>query len=256
MSDSEVVRQNRVYWEHLAPHRPGEPVEFFRTGGSALTDTELALVGDLTGRRVLHLACSVGDEAISFAQLGAEVTGVDIAPSHLATARAKAAAVGVSVTFIEADMTNLAPSLTGYDLIYISWGGICWVPDLRSWTRSLASRLTLGGTLLISEHHPLWEVLTVRGNNTLAVTADYFNAARDGYTDPSKAPQITRTLGTPALPHRSYVHSLGAVVTAVLDAGLTLSALQEHPYPDSYPGLGESADHIPATYLLTAKRPE
>ncbi|HWD77567.1 MAG TPA: class I SAM-dependent methyltransferase, partial [Kribbella sp.] len=120
---SEVVSRNRIYWEQLAPHRPGEPLEFFLECGSALTEPELALVGDVRGRRVLQLACSVGDEALTFAQLGAVVTAVDLAPSHLASGRAKGQALGVQVDFIEQDMMTLDPAVTGFDLIYISWGG-------------------------------------------------------------------------------------------------------------------------------------
>lgn len=90
MSDLDVVGQNREYWNHLASHRHGEPVEFFRDGGSALTPEETAAIGDVEGRRVLQLACAVGDEALTFAQRGATVTAVDLAPAHLATGRAKA----------------------------------------------------------------------------------------------------------------------------------------------------------------------
>lgn len=251
---SEVVRQNSEYWEQLAPHRHGEPVEFFSSGGRALTDDELAAIGDVRGRRVLQLACSVGDEALTFAQLGAEVTAVDIAPSHLATGQAKAEAVGVDVRFVLQDMMTLDAEITGFDVIYISWGGLCWVPDLTDWTRMVASRLNAGGVLVISEHHPLWEILTVRGDNALSVSGDYFGTERDGYDDPLKAPEITRTIGTPDVPHRSFVWGISSIVTAVLTAGLTLRSLQEFPIEEMYPGLGEQSMSIPATYLLAAGR--
>jgi 2-polyprenyl-3-methyl-5-hydroxy-6-metoxy-1,4-benzoquinol methylase len=252
---SDVVSQNRVYWERLAPHRLGEPVEFFLAGGSVLTEAELAIVGDVRGRRVLQLACSVGDEALTFARLGAAVTAVDLAPSHLATGRAKADALGVEVEFVEQDMMTLDPRITGFDVIYISWGGLCWVPDISRWMRLVADRINPGGVLVISEHHPLWEILTVRGENSLSISSDYFGIGRDGYSDPLKAPEVTQRIGTPDVPHRSYVWSLGAVVTAVLDAGLTVQSLQEFPEPSSYRGLGEQATYIPATYLLTAGSP-
>lgn len=51
VAPSEVVRQNREYWERLAPHRQGEPVQFFSAGGTMLTEAETAAVGDLNGRR-------------------------------------------------------------------------------------------------------------------------------------------------------------------------------------------------------------
>lgn len=251
---SDVVSQNREYWEHLAPHRQGQPVQFFLDGGSALTEDEIVAVGNVQGCRVLQLACSMGDEALTFAQLGARVTAVDIAPAHLATGRAKAAALRLDVAFVEQDMMTLDAQITGFDVIYISWGGICWAPSITDWRHLVAGRLNRGGVLVISEHHPLWEVLTVRGDGTLSVSGDYFGVGRDGYTDPLKAPQVTRTIGVPDLRHRSFVWSISSVVSAVLDAGLTLRSLQEFPDDEMYPGLGSRAESIPATYLLTARR--
>jgi len=226
---SEVASQNREYWEHLAPHRQGEPVQFFLDGGSALTQDEIAAVGDVLSRRVLQLACSMGDEALTCAQRGAAVTAVDIAAAHLATGRAKAEALGLDVTFVEQDMMTLDAQITGFDVIYISWGGLCWAPSITDWTRLVAGRLNPGGVLVVSEHHPLWEVLTVRGEGNLSINGDYFGVGRDGYVDPLKAPQITRQLGTPDIPHRSFVWSISRVVSAVIDAGLTLRSLQEFP---------------------------
>ncbi|MBP2383633.1 class I SAM-dependent methyltransferase [Brachybacterium sacelli] len=253
-SDAEVVRQNSKYWELLAPHRRGEPVDFFREGGSALTEAELAAIGDVQGRRVLQLAGSIGDEGLTFAQRGADVTVVDIAPSHLETGRAKASALGLSVDFIEQDMMSLDPDITGFDIVYISSGGICWAPNLSDWAALVADRLNDGGLLVVQEHHPLWEVLTVRGLGELSVTGDYFNAGWDGYDDQSKAPQVTRVLGVPDAPHRSYVWSVGSLTSALVTAGFTIRSLQEFPELDMYSGLGERASSIPATYLLAATR--
>lgn len=251
---NDVVARNRAYWEDLAPHRKGEPVEFFQRGGSALTAHEIAAVGDLAGRRVLQLACSVGDEALTFASLGAEVTAVDISPTHLATGREKASELGLSVEYLERDMNALDDDVGEFDIIYISWGGICWVPDLTAWTDRIARRLVPGGRLVISEHHPLWEVLSVEDDATLSVSGDYFDIRRDGYVDPMKAPQVTRELCQPSLPHSSFVWSIGAVISAVLDAGLKVTSFQEFPEPDMYAGLGANAQSIPATYLLGAER--
>ncbi len=251
MESAEIVARNRRYWEALAPRRPGESIEFFRAGSSALNPDELAAVGDVRGRRVLQLACSVGDEALTFARLGANAVAVDLAPTHLATGRAKAEALGLAVDFREQDMMALDQELTGFDVIFISWGGICWVPDLTRWAADLTARLAPGGVLVISEHHPVWEILTVTA--PMRVSGDYFTPARDGYADPLKAPQITRELATP-LTGRSYVWNLGAVTTAVLAAGLTLRSLQEFPAPEMYADLDGKAGHLPATYLLSATR--
>jgi SAM-dependent methyltransferase len=257
MSDetaASVVNDNQRYWEALAPERRGEPIESLRAGAGVLNDHELAAVGDVRGRRVLQLACSVGDEALTFAQMGAQVTAVDLAPSHLATGRAKAEALGLVVDFQQHDMMNLPRDITGFDLVFISWGGVCWAPDIDAWAHVVAQRLNPGGSLVISEHHPLWEVLTVAGDDRLSISGDYFNPDRAGYADPLKAPEITRLLGVPNLPHQSFVWSIGNLISALLTAGLTIRSFREFPHADMYPGLGTTADHIPATYLLTAIR--
>jgi hypothetical protein len=97
-------------------------------------------------------------------------------------------------------------------------------------------------------------VLTVTGPGGLTVSGDYFGSGRDGYSDPLKAPQITQQVGVPDVPHRSYVWSIGRVVSAALAAGLRIRSLQEFPEVDMYPGLGVPASDLPATYLLSAVR--
>lgn len=251
---SAVTRRNRIYWEAIAAERHGEPAEFFRAGGCALSDAELAAIGDLAGLSALQLACSVGDECISFARLGADrVVGVDISPTHLATGRAKASQVGVEIELVEGDMTALDPALTEFDLIYISGGGICWVPDLDAWAETVAARLRAGGRIVISEHHPLWEVLTVSGPDRLTVTGNYLNPQRHGYDDPTKAPQITWGRTDPLPEHTSFVWSIGRVVSALITAGLTIRALHEFAEPELYRGL-DAASALPASYLLLAER--
>jgi SAM-dependent methyltransferase len=214
------------------------------------------VIGDPAGLRVLHLACAVGDESLTFAQSGATVTAVDISPTHLNTGRRKAAELGLEVDFREQDMMRLDPDLTGFDLIYISSGGICWVPDLDAWAASVADRLNPLGRLVISEHHPLWEVLSATADQRLRVAGSYFAEARAGYTDPRKAPQVTWGRDEPLPEHTSFVWNLGTVVTALISAGLVIDSLQEFPDMEMYADLGPDAEQIPAVYLLSATNPE
>lgn len=103
----------------------------------------------------------VGNESLTFAMLGARVTAVDISPTHLANGQTKAVQLGLDVDFREGDMCALGPGLNGFDLICISGGGICWVPDLDSWARTVHDRPSPDGRVIICEHHPLWETLSV-----------------------------------------------------------------------------------------------
>ncbi len=250
----------RAFWDALAPRRTGEPADFFAAGGTTLSPAELAAAGDVAGQRILQLACSTGDEAISFALLGGQVSAVDAAAAHLDTARAKAAQLDLAMDFRCADMTQLPVELTGIDLIHLSWGVLCWVADLTGFMTQLAGRLAPGGRILIAEHHPLWEVLTVTGDNQLKVSADHFGAGRRGFPDPAKGPQALAVGEDPepawARQVVSQVWGLGAVVSAVLAAGLRIETLDEQPEPEMWPGLGEPASWLPVTYLLVVSRPD
>lgn len=251
---SQVIQQNAKYWEGLAAHRPGEPVEVLRATGNAVSPAEIEAMGGVKGRRILQVAASTGDEAVTLAVAGAIVTAIDIAPTHIRTARVKAEALGVEVAFLVGDMTSLPDNLRYFDVVYVSWGGICWVPDLDTWVADMAGRLVPGGRLVVAEHHPLWEVLTVTGPELLTVTASYFDHAWRGARDIAKEPEVVAELGLATPPHTSYVWNLGQVVTAMLRAGLVLTTLNEGGHVDMYAGLGAS-EHLPSTYLAAAERP-
>ena len=75
--------------------------------------------------RVLDLCCGTGDLALAFrkeAPVGAEIVGSDFVPDMLARARAKAAACGAGVTFVEADALSLPFSDGSFDLVSCSFG--------------------------------------------------------------------------------------------------------------------------------------
>ncbi|MBP2353817.1 2-polyprenyl-3-methyl-5-hydroxy-6-metoxy-1,4-benzoquinol methylase [Kribbella aluminosa] len=250
----DITESNRASWNQIHHARPGEPASYFAAGGSTLTEAELAAAGNVRGRRVLQLACSCGDEVLSWARLGASVTGVDISEVALAMAIEKSAAAGISADFVRADMLALPESLTGFDLIYLSWGAVCWLPDLDVFATSVAARLIAGGSVLIAEHHPAWETLAVRGPSQLEVTADYFGRTTPlAAVENSKRPTGARD--NPDAPSfTAFIWPPSDVITALLKAGLTLTRFEEAPDPDSYLGLGPAASALPATYLIRATR--
>ncbi|MFK4083316.1 class I SAM-dependent methyltransferase [Kribbella sp. NPDC020789] len=116
----QITAANRASWNSIHPARPGQPAAFFADGGSALSPEEVAAAGDVTGRRVLQLACSCGDTALSWAALGASVTGIDISEVAIDLARTKSADAGIPVDFRCADMFDLPADLRDLDLIYLS----------------------------------------------------------------------------------------------------------------------------------------
>lgn len=73
--------------------------------------------------RILELCCGTGRLTIPIAEAGYTITGVDITPSMLEQAKAKATEAGLPIPFIEADIRTLnIPE--SYDLIFIPFNSI------------------------------------------------------------------------------------------------------------------------------------
>jgi SAM-dependent methyltransferase len=255
VSLEQVTEANRASWNQIAPARHGEPAEFFRSGSLALEDFELALAGDVRGHRVLQLACSCGDQVLSWSTLGATAIGIDISDVAITIARQKSADAGIPADFRRADMYDLPPDLVDLDLIYLSWGAICWAPDLNRLAQILATRLRPGGSVLLADHHPIWEILAVQGDHQLAITGDYFGRTTPRpQTDNAKLPTGARDTPTPP-PLQAFIWPTSDVIMSLLHAGLTLDSFTESPSPDIYSGLGPTATNLPAYYVIKATRP-
>ena len=103
--------------------------------------------------RVLDLCCGTGDLALAFrkeAPQGAEIVGSDFVPEMLVRARAKAAAIGVAVSFVEADALALPFGDASFDLVSCSFG----FRNLANYERGLVEILRVlkpGGVAAILE---------------------------------------------------------------------------------------------------------
>lgn len=105
------------------------------------------------GGRVLTLAEGEGRNAVWLAQQGFEVTGVDLSAVGLDKAQQLAAARGVRITTVVADLAT-------HDLGHAAWDGIVSIfahlpaPDRRALHARLARALRPGGVLLLEAYTP------------------------------------------------------------------------------------------------------
>ena len=86
----EYVRSNRRLWNDWTTiHEKSAfyDVEGFKAGRSSLNPVELDEVGDVSGKSLLHLQCHFGLDTLSWARLGAKVTGVDFSERAIGLAR-------------------------------------------------------------------------------------------------------------------------------------------------------------------------
>src|SRR2546421_13022633 len=88
-NDSERMSQNRRGWAFRTEvHLKSDFYDLasFRKGGIALRPLEQEELGDVRGRSLLHLQCHFGMDTLSWARLGAHVTGADFSEEAIAAA--------------------------------------------------------------------------------------------------------------------------------------------------------------------------
>ncbi len=231
---AEFIAANRRNWDERVPiHRRDRSgfyaVERFLAGEKELHAIVLGELGDVAGKRVIHLQCHFGLDTLILARHGAIVTGLDFSPAAIAEARRLAAETGLTAEFVCANVYDARRAVAGeFDIAYVTWGTICWLPDVAGWAQTIDSLLAPGGYLYFADAHPNMLILEERDGrlvheypiDTPAECPLVFDEAHTYSEDP-----------TPLAAMRTYqwIHSLSRVVNALIAAGLTLDFLHEHP---------------------------
>jgi 2-polyprenyl-3-methyl-5-hydroxy-6-metoxy-1,4-benzoquinol methylase len=166
----EALRKNRELWDAWTKIHVDSAfydVPSFRDGARPirLADYEREEVGTVEGRTLLHLQCHFGLDTLSWARLGATVTGMDFSEEAIAAARALAAELGIAATFIASDLYRLPEVLDEqFDIVYTSRGVLGWLPDIAAWGRVAAQFVRPGGFLYVTEIHPVPMSSRARGS--------------------------------------------------------------------------------------------
>jgi len=229
---------NRAHWDEAAElHRVSYDADALIAdphGISAVVAEDLPLLapflpdGSPTGLGMLHLQCHIGTDTLSWARLGATVTGLDVSGESLRIARDLATRAGLDIEYIESSIADGAKALAGrrFDVVYTSIGVICWLEDLDVWAKLIASALRPGGVFFIREHHPVAAALDYEGPaDELRLTWPYFNTGPIRDDSP-----VDYSSTTPIANATTYewAHSLEDVIGALLRAGLTIASFREH----------------------------
>jgi SAM-dependent methyltransferase len=222
---------------------------FFRNGGSTLFPEEVDLLGDLSGRSLVHLLCNSGQDSLSLSRLGARVTGVDISDEAVAFARTLSSDTGIPADFHRADvfdwLDETLASSSRFDIAYCSYGVLCWLPDLARFVRGVAAILAPGGRFVCVEFHPFALVFNWKWRPRHAYFSDAPVEYPDGIGDyvalsddaltPSGYLEGVKDFVNPH-PSYEFQWTIAQILTAVLDAGLSLAAYREYPYTNGWKG--------------------
>ncbi len=238
---------NRRNWdERVALHlkTASYEVETLRKGEGRLNWIEEQEIGSVDGLRVLHLQCHFGRDSLMLAQRGATVVGIDFSGDAIQVARELADDLGLAgqAKFVQSNLYDAKFALAGeapFDLVYVTWGALCWLPDIKGWAEVVSHFLKPGGELYLAEQHPASAVLddTVEHGEGPVWFWPYFS------DQPLVIEKPTDYVGDmPEMesgPIYEWIHPLGDIVTALSQSNLTIAWLREHPKItwEAFPGM-------------------
>jgi SAM-dependent methyltransferase len=264
----QYFQANRDLWdEKTSIHEKSGfyDLEGFKKGQCSLKSIELNEVGGVKGKSLLHLQCHFGLDTLSWARLGARTTGVDFSEKAIDLACSLSRDLSIPSDFICSNIYDLPDVLKGeFDIIFTSYGVLCWLPDLKKWARIIAHFLKPGGFFYIAEGHPF---LIVFDNSEKART---FEVSDSYFYEPEPIkwePEGDYTDRKAVVVHPSYewTHGLGDVINSLIGAGLRIDFLHEFPVApyrwSPFTELTEDGwwhapgDKVPLTFSLKATKP-
>lgn len=231
----DYTRINKNWWNKVTPiHATSKlyNLKSFKKGKSSLQSIETEEIGDVKGKTLLHLLCHFGMDTLSFARNGAIVTGVDLSDNSIKLAKKLSKDINVPATFICSDIYKLPNVLDKkYDIIFASYGTLCWLSNIHKWVKIIDHFLKKGGTFYIVELHPFTNILSC----DFEMMYNYFD----------KEPNIDDSPGTYAdwnanIKGDTYLwnHTLSEMINAIIAQGLKLEFIHEFPFTmyDQFPG--------------------
>ncbi len=228
MKENDYITLNRNLWnQRTEVHVQSDfyDVESFIKGKNSLMPIELALLGDVKGKNILHLQCHFGQDTLSLSRMGANVTGVDFSDKAIDKARELNDVLNLQATFVCCDVLDLPNHLEGeYDIVFTSYGVIGWLPDLNRWGEIISHYLKPKGKFVFVEFHP---VVWMFDHNFSQIQYSYFK----------EKPIIEKEEGTYAdkkanieAEHMSWNHSLEEVLSTLLHHDIQIQQFKEYDY--------------------------
>ena len=229
------IEANKKAWGQIARDHYEHYKKQFQNENYKFNPIILKELGDIAGKKVLHLQCNTGADSIVLAKMGAEVTGVDLVPANVYFACKLAEDLGIeNVGFIESDIMELIDNHSGkYDIIFTSDGAIGWLPDLVKWGQTIKHFLKEDGYFYVHDSHPFY--LSFDENKidegVIEIKYPYFGKEPDedeligGYASEPKAAK-----------NYFWMYTMSDLVNALAGAGLFIEFINE--YDRCAPGMG------------------
>jgi ubiquinone/menaquinone biosynthesis C-methylase UbiE len=242
---------NKKWWNDVTPIHAKSTLynlPAFKKGKTSLFDIELEELKNVKGKTLLHPFCHFGMDTLSWARKGATVTGVDLSDKAITLAKKLSKEVKMPATFICSDIYDLPKVLDQkFDIIFMSYGVLCWISNIKKWAKVMNHFLNDGGTLYIVELHPFTSILSV----DFKLEYKYF--VKGPYIDDSSGTYTDWNENVKGVTYE-WSYTLGDVINVLIDQGLKIEFVHEFPYTmyDQFPGFMEK--NKKGQYVLKNKK--
>ncbi|MBL7831875.1 MAG: methyltransferase domain-containing protein [Saprospiraceae bacterium] len=219
---------NRKLWnDKVAIHVDSEfyNQKDFMVGKTSLKTIELDLLGEITGKDIIHLQCHFGQDTLSMARMGANVIGIDFSEKAIEVAKNLNKELGLNAKFICSDVYETDKHVNQqFDIVFTTYGTIGWLPDLKPWAKLISKLLKPGGRLVFVEFHP---VVWTLDENFDHIKYFYFNVEEIKEIEEGTYADRYVSIKNESI---SWNHSLTEVLQNLIDENLKITKFQEFDY--------------------------
>ena len=221
------IESNKHAWGQISEDHYNHFKKAMLEGSHKLNKYIQHELGDLSGKKVIHLQCNTGADTIMLANTAATAVGVDLVPDNILYAQKLTEDLGVAnVSFFDSDIMELLEKHNEkYDVVFVSEGAIGWLPDLNKWGKTIRHLLKDDGYLYIFENHPIFMMFDTGqlSKNITSIQYPYF----------SKEPDMDEWIGGYASESKSgveayfWMHKISDIINALTASGLHIEYFNE-----------------------------
>ena len=262
----EEINSNNQSWSTIAQDQYNRFRNRMIEGKHFLNSHIAKEIGDIAGKKVIHLQCNTGADSILLSRRGADVTGVDISRDNVfyATKLAKELEIE-NIRFIESDIMTLSEIHNEkYDMVFTTEGVLTWLPDLEIWAQTIRKLLGDNGYLYVYDSHPFFFCFDEQkvDDDIYDIKYPYFG----------KSPDVSDSLGGypsekgKKIKAFSWMHTVSDIINSLALSGMHIEYFHEFTEnffdsgngvmkPDLQTGLYHydfNKDRFPMTFSLKA----
>jgi SAM-dependent methyltransferase len=244
-------KANKKWWNDVAPiHLRSNlyNLKGFKKGKTSLQKIEIEELGNIKGKTLLHLMCHIGMDTISLGRRGAIATGVDLSDESIRIAQQLAKTTKVPAKFVCSDIYKLPEKIDEkFDIVFTSYGVLCWVSNIKKWAKIIEHYLKPGGTFYIVELHPFTNILSY----DFKLFYNYFK--RGPYIDDSEGTYTNWDEKVKGFTYE-WSYTVADVINSLIEQGLKVEFFHEFPFTmyEQFEGLMEKDKE--GQYVLKNKR--